>query len=304
MAHGFITALSGSQTILRLCRRSLNVNDDSKDKTLEVSLELMRSDPHVKIVNLIRYFGHEMAMTAGMDHAKYEGVVFMDADLQHPPQLVPKMVKLWQQGYDIILTKRLENKGQPIWEKVSAYVYYKNLNFLSDASIPSKSADFHLIDRKYINQLRQMTEKDRMFRGMLSWIGSPNQTVLEFVAPKRFSGETKYTLRKSFRLAIDGIVQFSIRPLRLATYLGFMAASLLLILALFTFYEYAFKDVPKTGYGTIIITIVFFGSVQLIVLGIIGEYIGRIHMETKNRPMYIADYLSNDIHDKKNYTFG
>jgi dolichol-phosphate mannosyltransferase len=163
--------------------------------------------------------------------------------------------------------------------------------------IPKQSPDFRLIDKKYITILKQMGENDRLFRGLLNWVGVANAAVVDFTAPKRFSGKTKYNLRKSLRLALDGIVQFSTRPLRIATYVGIFAIFFVAIVAAFTLWEYFFKGVPQNGYSTTILTIIFVSSVQLVFLGIIGEYIGRIHLEVKKRPLYFAEFISQETDD-------
>lgn len=273
------------------------VNDGSVDGTLDKCKSLVDYDKQCKIVNLNRNRGHEIAMTAGMDHATGDAVIFMDADLQHPPEYLPQLVKLWQEGRDIVLTRRVNNEDESFISRIMGLLYYYILNFLSDVYIPKQSPDFRLIDRKYITILKQMGENDRLFRGLLNWIGVANFAVVDFIAPKRFSGKTKYNFRKSLRLALDGILQFSTRPLRIATYVGIFAILFVAIIAAFTLWEYFVKGVPQNGYTTTIITIIFVSSVQLIFLGIIGEYIGRIHLEVKKRPLYFAEFISKEKDD-------
>ncbi len=273
------------------------VNDGSQDGTLAECKKLVAADAQCKIINLTRNRGHEIAMTAGMDHANYEAVIFMDADLQHPPEYLPQFIKLWQDGHDIVLTSRISNESDSFLGKFSGLLYYKILNFLSDVKIPKQSPDFRLVDRKYITILKQMGENDRMFRGLLNWIGVADSAIIEFKAPKRYSGKSKYNLRKSLHLAIDGILQFSTRPLRLATYVGILAIFFVAIVAAFTLWEYFVKGVPQNGYTTTIITIIFVSSVQLIFLGIIGEYVGRIHLEVKKRPLYFAQLIEHKKDD-------
>ncbi|MBQ9235049.1 MAG: glycosyltransferase family 2 protein [Alphaproteobacteria bacterium] len=267
------------------------VDDGSKDDTYAKCRKLQQKDAHIKIVRLRRNFGHEIAMTAGMDYAKGEAVVFMDADLQHPPVYIKEMVKYWQEGMDIVLTKRVENKATSKVYDFCAWAFYKVLNFLSDTNIPAKTPDFRLIDRKFIDFLKQFNEHDRLFRGLLSW-AMPNDKVkvIDFVAPERFAGCSKYNFRKSLTLALNSIVQFSTKPLRLSIYLGLLTALLSGILGLWVIVEHFVMKQPTPGYATIMTTVIFIGSVQLIVLGIIGEYIGKIHMEVKGRPLYIAEY--------------
>lgn len=269
------------------------VDDGSSDKTYANCMKLQKKDTDVKIVQLKRNFGHEIAMTAGMDYAKGDAVIFMDADLQHPPAYVPQMIELWQQGKEIVLTKRVDNKDTSGLYKFCAKAFYYVLNLLSDREIMESAPDFRLLDRKYVDFLKGFNEQDRLFRGLLSWI-MPNDNVamIDFVAPERFSGESKYNFIKSLRLAINSIVQFSVMPLRLATYIGLIGAVLALLLGCYVFVEHFFLHNPTPGYATIMVTVVFLGAVQLICLGIIGEYIGKIHMEVKRRPLYVADYIT------------
>ena len=267
------------------------VDDGSKDDTYAKCQKLQAKDKHVKIVHLRRNFGHEIAMTAGMDYAKGDAVVFMDADLQHPPVYIKEMVKYWQEGTDIVLTKRVENQATSKFYDMCAALFYKVLNFLSDTKIPAKTPDFRLIDRSYIDFLKKFSEHDRLFRGLLSWaMPNDNVKVIDFVAPDRFAGVSKYNFGKSLALALNSIVQFSTKPLRLSIYLGLLTAFISGILGLYVIVEHFVLNRPTPGYATIMTTIIFIGSVQLIVMGIIGEYIGKIHMEVKNRPLYIAEY--------------
>ncbi len=269
------------------------VDDGSSDNTYANCLKLQKKDNAVKIVQLKRNFGHEIAMTAGMDYAKGDAVIFMDADLQHPPHYIPQMIELWQQGKEIVLTKRVDNKDASGLYKLCAKSFYFVLNLLSERKIMESAPDFRLLDRKYVDFLKGFNEQDRLFRGLLSWI-MPNDNVamIDFVAPERFSGESKYNFIKSLRLAINSIVQFSVMPLRLATYIGLFGAAFALLLGLYVFVEHFFLHNPTPGYATIMVTVVFLGAVQLICLGIIGEYIGKIHMEVKKRPLYVADYIT------------
>ncbi len=271
------------------------VDDGSSDKTHEKCQSLQKKDKNVKIVHLKRNFGHEIAMTAGMDYAKGEAVIFMDADLQHPPLYIKQMVEAWQEGYEIVLTRRVDNVDTSAFYKFCAKTFYKILNLLSDTKIPEKTPDFRLIDRKYIDFLKNFNEQDRLFRGLLSWI-MPNDKVkvLDFVAPQRHAGESKYNFRKSLQLAINSIIQFSVKPLRFSTYLGVITAFVAGLLGLYVIGEHFILHKPTPGYATIMVTMIFLGAVQLIVLGIIGEYIGKIHMEVKKRPLYMADYETQD----------
>lgn len=278
----------------------LFVDDGSKDTTLATIKKLQKKDSRVKIVQLKRNFGHEIAMTAGMDYAKGDAVIFMDADLQHPPVYIPQMVEAWKNGAEIVLTKRVDNVATSRFYKFCAKSFYWLLNLLSETKIPESMPDFRLIDRKYVDFLKGFNEQDRLFRGLLSWI-MPNDKVqvIEFVAPERFSGTTKYNFIKSLQLAISSITQFSVRPLHLATYLGLAGAACSMLLGFYVILERYIRHNPTPGYATIVAAVGFIGAVQLISLGIIGEYIGKIHMEVKKRPLYLADYIEAEKKKKE-----
>ena len=268
------------------------VDDGCSDCTYENCLNLQNKDKRVKVVQLKRNFGHEIAMTAGMDFAKGDAVIFMDADLQHPPLYIPKMIEAWKKGKEIVLTKRLDNRATSKFYKLCAKIFYFVLNKISDTKIMESAPDFRLLDRKYVDFLKGFNEQDRLFRGLLSWIMPQDHVeIIDFIAPERFSGVSKYNFFKSLHLAINSVVQFSVLPLRLAIYLGLIAACSAFLLGMYVFIEHFFLHNPTPGYATIMITVIFLGSVQLICLGIIGEYIGKIHMEVKKRPLYVADYI-------------
>lgn len=275
------------------------VDDGSSDLTYANCLKLQKKDPRVKILKLKRNFGHEIAMTAGMDYAKGDAVIFMDADLQHPPVYIGQMVQLWLEGKEIVLTKRVDNQETSGIYKFCGKAFYWILNKLSDTKVMESAPDFRLLDRKYVDFLKGFNEQDRLFRGLLSWImPQDNVAMIDFVAPKRFSGESKYNFIRSLKLAMDSILQFSVAPLRLATVLGLVSAMVALVLGAFVFVEHFFLHNPTPGYATIMVSVVFLGAVQLICLGIIGEYIGKIHMEVKKRPLYMAEYIEKK--DRKN----
>lgn len=280
------------------------VDDGSNDKTYNNCLKLQKDDARVKIVQLKRNFGHEIAMTAGMDYAKGDAVIFMDADLQHPPHYIPRLIKAWQNGKEIVLTKRMDNAETSKTYKFCAKTFYYILNLLSDMPIMESAPDFRLLDRKYVDFLKSFNEQDRLFRGLLSWImPQDNVEIIPFEAPERFSGTSKYNFIKSLRLAINSFVQFSVVPLRLATILGIIAAVLALLMGVYVFFEHFFMHNPTPGYATIMVTVVFLGAVQLICLGIIGEYIGKIHIEVKKRPLYVADFIEKKAgkHEPENH---
>ncbi|MEN9782507.1 MAG: hypothetical protein RL208_657 [Pseudomonadota bacterium] len=271
------------------------VNDGSIDKTLNECFECKNVDGiRFKIVSFVRNFGHEMAMTAGLDNSTGEAVIFMDGDLQHPPEILPQMIEKWLEGNKVVLTKLVENKGKKKVAKLMARLYYNTINAISTTNIPEKTPDFRLISGKYIEALKSMGENARMFRGMLSWLGLKDAPCIEFVAPARVHGVTKYNLIKSIELAVDSIVQFSIKPLRFASYLGVIGIVFAASLTLITIYEHFVYGNQSSGYATIICAVAIFGSIQLLILGIIGEYIGRIHIESKKRPLYFAEVFENE----------
>ena len=291
--------LTHTQGVKQVDFEFIYVDDGSMDKTYANCLGLQKKDRRVKVVQLKRNFGHEIAMTAGMDYAKGDAVIFMDADLQHPPRYIPEMIALWQSGKEIVLTKRTDNQDTSRLYKACAKLFYFILNKLSDTKIMESAPDFRLLDRKYVDFLKGFNEQDRLFRGLLSWM-MPNDNVamIEFVSPPRHAGTSKYNFFKSSRLAVNSMVQFSVFPLRLATYLGLLTAVVAVLHGLYVFVEYFFLNKPTPGYATIMTTVTFLGSVQLICLGILGEYIGKIHMEVKKRPLYVADYITADKDEK------
>jgi glycosyltransferase involved in cell wall biosynthesis len=268
------------------------VNDGSKDGSLGVIKTIAAQDSKVKIVSFARNFGHEIAMTAGLDYASGQAVIFMDADLQHPPELVPQMIQKWLDGYELVLTRIISNEDKGLIKTILAACFYKVINFISDVKIPEKMPDFRLIGEKYIRVIKNMRENGRMFRGMLNWLGMANYIEIEFAAPRRYSGTSNYNFAKSFKLALDSILQFSIKPLRISIYLGIIAAIASFLFAGWTIYEH-FNHHQPSGYATMICLIVFLSAIQFIVIGIIGEYVGRIHIESKQRPLYFADIIEN-----------
>ena len=274
------------------------VNDGSSDNTLPILIDLANQDSKITIINLARNFGHEIAMTAGMDYAKGDAVLFMDADLQHPPEIVPQIIEKWLAGYSVVLTKISNNQEKSWFRSLIVKCFYKIINFLSDTHIPASTPDFRLINRKYVEALKNMREDSRMFRGMLNWLGINNYAEITFEAPKRFSGNTHYNLSKSFSLAINAILQFSITPLRISIIFSIICAILSALFGFYTIYEHFTSNKNISGYATTICLIVFLSSLQFMILAIIGEYIGRIHIESKGRPLYFAKIISG----KKNAT--
>ncbi|WP_187478409.1 glycosyltransferase family 2 protein [Amniculibacterium sp. G2-70] len=273
------------------------VNDGSTDATLPNLVALQKEFKNIVIINQSKNFGHEMAMTAGLNfvasekHAGRYAVLFMDADLQHPVELAIEMIGLWQNGNQLVLTKRVNNEDTGLRYKIMGNTYYWLLNMISEVKIPRNMPDFRLLDKKYVEWLNQLNENDRMFRGMLSLVGLRDAKVIDFVAPKRLSGTSKYNFWKLYKLAIDSVIQFSVKPLRVATVIGLLGCILSVLFLGYSIYSSLTSHEPKTGFLTLLTVMTFFCSLIILFLGIIGEYIGRIHIEVKQRPLYFNEII-------------
>ncbi len=270
------------------------VNDGSIDGTEAVINSFCKNDSRIKLLNFTKNYGHEIAMSAGMDMASGDAVIFMDADLQHPPSLLPELIDHWENGSKIVLTKRIDNIDNSFFYKILSSFYYKVLNYLSEYDMRSNTPDFRIIDRYYIDMLKNFRENSRLFRGLLYIIDAKNDTTtVEFIAPKRYSGESKYDFLKLTNLAIDSILAFSIKPLRIALLLSIILFFLSILFGLYFLMEWFFYGNEAPGFMTLVLTTTILGSANLFVLSIIGEYIGRIHIESKNRPLYTVKSLVN-----------
>jgi polyisoprenyl-phosphate glycosyltransferase len=262
------------------------INDGSHDRTLELLRQLHDRDDRVVYLSLGRNFGHQIAVTAGLSYVRGQAIIVLDADLQDPPELIPDLVALWQQGYHVVYAQRSKRLQESWFKRLCAYAFYRLLNRLANVDIPTDTGDFCLMDRQVVDLLNQMPERNRYLRGLRAWVGF-NQTALKFDRDSRFAGEVKYTFAKSLALAINGLVSFSTIPLRLSTYLGLFSAIVALVMAIMVFYWRFFTPSSTlTGFAAIAIAIFFLGAVQLISIGILGEYIGRIYEEVKGRPLY------------------
>jgi len=262
------------------------VNDGSQDASLAFLRQRAQEDSRLKVVDLSRNFGHQVAITAGMEHATGDCAVIIDADLQDPPSLIPRMVELWKQDYQVVYAKRSHRKGEGFFKLFFAKMFYRMLKRVTQIDIPLDTGDFRLIDRKVIDALKAMPEQYRFIRGMVAWVGF-NQIGIEYDRQERFKGETKYPFKKSLALAIDGIISFSFFPLRLATYLGFVVSALAFLYALYIIYREVFTNYAPQGWPSLMVATLFMGGILLIILGIVGEYIGRSNMEVKRRPNYL-----------------
>jgi len=268
------------------------VDDGSKDTTHARLVELQAVDVNIKVVKLSRNFGHQIAVTAGVDEAAGDAIVIIDADLQDPPEVIPGMVEKWQEGYDVVYGVRKRRVGESKLKLLTASVFYRLLRSFTNIDIPVDVGDFRLISRKAAMELRKLRENDRFIRGLVSWIGF-KQTGLPYERDERQAGETKYPYRKMIKFALDGITSFSNMPLRLASWLGYLA-SFLAFLYLASVFIQKLLGYTVDGWATIMVAVLFLGGVQLICIGIIGEYIGRIFNETKSRPLYIVDTVHGE----------
>ena len=262
------------------------VNDGSTDNTLPILTELAAQDNHIKIISFARNFGHQAAVTAGIDYAKGDAIVIIDADLQDPPELIPDMVALWQNGNNVVYAKRKKRKGESAFKLFTAKMFYRFLSIMTDVDIPTDTGDFRLIDRKVADAFKAMPERNRFIRGMVSWVGF-TQTPIDYERDERFAGETKYPLKKMIKFASDGIISFSVKPLRVVTVMGFFATILAFLLLIYTVIIRIIGDV-SIGWSSLMTAVTFFGGIQLLALGIVGEYIARIYEESKQRPLYIV----------------
>ena len=263
------------------------VNDGSRDRTPEIMRELHAQDERVKVVDFARNFGHQIAVTAGMDYARGDAVVLIDADLQDPPELILEMLAKWREGYEVVYAIRAERKGETWFKEFTAKMFYRIIYKITDIDIPMDTGDFRLMDRKVVNALKTMHEKHRFMRGMSVWVGF-RQTGVKYVRAERYAGETKYPLKKMLKFAMDGITSFSYFPLQLATYIGFVAALLAVLGIVVTIILRLSGSHAFFGQATTLVSVLFLGGVQLICLGILGEYLGRIYDEVKGRPLYIV----------------
>ncbi len=263
------------------------ISDGSSDQTNNLLDKLYQKNKrgNMKMVIFSRNFGHQVAVTAGIDHAVGDAVIIIDADLQDSPEFIPQMIEKWQEGYQVVYCQRKKREGESKFKLLTAKYFYKLLAYLSDVEIPVDTGDFRLMDRKVVDAIKDMPERDRFIRGMVAWVGF-SQYALQYDREERYAGESKYPFWKMVKFAVDGVLSFSIKPLRLSTLVGFVSSLLSFSGIAYAFIMW-FAGTPVRGWTLMFIAIMFFGGVQLISLGVIGEYIGRTYAETKNRPLYI-----------------
>lgn len=271
----------------------LFVNDGSKDKTLEEIKKMREEDSRISYVDFSRNFGKEIAMIAGMDYATGDCVIIMDADLQDPPELIPEMIKLWEQGYDDVYARRRSRKGETWLKKFTSKMYYKVLQSLTKVEIQKDTGDFRLLDRRCVNALRKMRETGRCSKSMFSWIGYNKKEILYDRDP-RIAGKTKWNYKKLMDLAIDGITSFTTSPLRISTYLSIPTFMALFIYFIYVIVKCIRLHIAIQAFQATILLILFFSGVQIILIGIMGEYLGRIFNESKNRPLYLVDEYNGE----------
>lgn len=266
------------------------VNDGSRDGSLELLKRLAAEDANSKVISLSRNFGHQMAITCGLDRAHGAAVIVMDADLQDPPELIPMLIEKWREGYDVVYAIREQRQGESLFKRATAALFYRLIRKLSRIEIPADTGDFRLLSRRAVEALRTTTERNRFVRGLVGWIGY-RQTGVRFVREERAAGETKYPFRKMLKFAIDGITSFSFVPLQMATYCGFLISGVSFLYIVYAVLQKLLTDRPVTGWTSLIVAMLFLGGVQLITLGVIGEYVGRIYEEVKQRPLYLVDEM-------------
>ena len=262
------------------------VNDGSSDSTEEIVKQYCDKDKHLKLISFSRNFGHQTAITAGMDNAEGDAVIVMDTDLQDPPEVVLKLIEKYEEGYDVVYAIRSKRKGESFFKKITAKLFYRFLKNMCEVDIPVDTGDFRLISRQVCDVLKGLTERNRYVRGLVSWVGF-KQTGIYYEREERYAGKTKYPLKKMLKLSVDGITSFSTKPLKLTKWIGIFMAAVGFIYAIIVIIQKLVGIQMQTGWASTMVTILLIGGIQLIMLGITGEYIARIFDESKNRPLYI-----------------
>ncbi len=263
------------------------INDGSLDSSGKLISSIAEQDSHIKSLCFSRNFGHQIAISAGLEHAEGDAVIVIDADLQDPPEIILEMIKKWKDGYEVVHGKRIRREGDSILKKIAINIFYRLLRRLTNYDIPVDVGDFRLIDKKVCNIIKNLPEKNRYLRGLVSWVGF-KQTFVEYVRVGRIGGESKYPLNKLIGLALSGITSFSYKPLRIATYVGFILSVCSFLYLIYAIYSKIANNVPIIGWTSLVVTNALFYGIVLIILGIMGEYIGKIYEETKGRPLYIV----------------
>jgi dolichol-phosphate mannosyltransferase len=268
------------------------VDDGSRDRTYELMLEAASLDPRFRLIRLSRNFGHQIALTAGVDLAAGDAVIVLDADLQDPPEVILDLAARWRQGYDVVYAVREVREGETRFKRATASAFYRAFNRISEIEVPVDVGDFRLVDRRALDVFSQMRESNRFVRGMFSWIGL-SQTGVPYHRHERFAGETKYPLRKMLRFGATGVISFSAAPLHAVLNLGFFVSIVSFVILVWSVIVKVFGFFNVPGWTSILVVVSFIGGIQLVVLGVIGEYIGDIHAEVKRRPLYVISELEN-----------
>jgi polyisoprenyl-phosphate glycosyltransferase len=284
--HRLIDRLKGVIQQLNVTCEYIFINDGSRDRSIHLIKMLAAEDPQVKYIDLSRNFGHQIAVTAGLDHASGRAVVIIDADLQDPPELIIDLYKKLNEGYQVVYAKRKSRKGENFMKKFTAKLFYRLLAKITSVSIPVDTGDFRIIDYRVVQVLKQMPEQQKFLRGQISWIGF-KQTYVEYERDERHGGKTGYTYKKMIRLALDGITSFSNFPLKFATIAGFIVSGCAFVAVIYALYSRFFSNSYEPGWTSLMISVLFIGGIQLIGIGIIGEYISRIASNVRSRPLYI-----------------
>jgi dolichol-phosphate mannosyltransferase len=265
------------------------VNDGSSDRSLDLLEKIVADDDRVRVVDLSRNFGHQVALSAGVDHAHGDAVVVIDSDLQDPPEVIPQMIERWRDGFKVVYGVRVSRAGETRFKLLTSKLYYGLMDRISEVPLPRQAGDFRLLDRRVVDVLDQMPERNRYVRGMVAWVGFP-QCAVEYERDPRFAGTTNYTLGRMVRLALDGLTSFSDRPLRLATQLGVIVMALSFAVAGWTIVASVFDlGSSSRGWSSLMAVVLLLGGVQLLCIGVLGEYLGRVYRETKGRPLYVVN---------------
>ena len=277
---------------LSLDREIVYVNDGSRDNTLDILRRLHEQDEHVCVVDLSRNFGKEIALSAGLEHAQGDAIIVIDADLQDPPELIPELLKEWQNGYDVVYARRTHREGETILKRLTAALFYRVMRKVGSVQLPEDTGDFRLLSRRAVNALNSFKEHHRFMKGLFAWIGF-RQKAVNYERDPRHAGQTKWNYWKLWNFAIDGITSFTIAPLKFATYIGMFTSLLAFVYGSYMIIKTLLYGNPVPGYPSLIVIVLFLGGVQLMAIGVLGEYIGRIFTETKHRPLYFVNELLN-----------
>lgn len=282
-----LSRLSGCLEELELTYEIICVNDGSRDASLVRLMNHRRIEPRLKIIDFSRNFGKEIALTAGLDYAQGQAVIFIDADLQDPPELIGELVRKWQEGFEVVYGTRRSRRGDSFFKRLTAHLFYRTLGKMSPLAIPSNTGDFRLLDRQAVDALKRLPERTRFMKGLFAWVGY-RQTAVYFDREPRFQGTSKWNYWKLWNFALDGIISFSLVPLKIWSYLGLIISLISLLYASFLVLRTLILGIDVPGYASLMVAILFLGGVQLISLGVLGEYLGRVYEEVKSRPLYLV----------------